>query len=559
MPFAIPWARLTSCLWLLLALTKVCAAATDYSWFSTNHVMEVAVQIAPADWDVLRYQHRESDFFPEENGAPTTNAYTWFPAEVTVDGEVFASSKVRKKGYIGSNDTKRPSLKIQLGHSTSEVKGGASELTLNNNNQDPALIRQYLAYRVFARAGVPAPRCSFARVTVDRTVLGVYTHVESLKKPFLERSFGRDEGQLYEGGRSDFRTGWFQNFEIKFDGGDRSRADLAAATKAIEDQKASLLATLERYLDLNEFLHYWAVESLIGDRDGYAANANNFYVYHNPANGKFEFIPWGKDTVMYPSGGRGLNTVIGVAILPNRVYNSPEGRERYRAALREVLKAAWNEHDLVAETDRLERLLKPVAGASVESFSSALQSLRQFISQRRSQVEPELAGPAPELTAKPMPLAKRRNIGHVEAHFSVKYGSLGFPELDGAGSTATLRAKLYDRELQFGKVGVQAGSMGGLDDDERPGITIRGTPGASGRGVLIYLTIDPESYTPNVTLPVDNTHVSGGLLETDAKGQMRSLGAMLRGSLHLRAAGHDSNAPVEGELIADVFSKMPEP
>ena len=75
---------------------------------------------------------------------------------------------MRKKGYIGSNDTKRPALKLRILW-TKKAKTNLpwSEMTLNNNNQDPALVRQSLAYEVFRRAGVPAPRCSFARVTVN--------------------------------------------------------------------------------------------------------------------------------------------------------------------------------------------------------------------------------------------------------------------------------------------------------------------------------------------------------------------------------------------------------
>src|SRR5205085_990756 len=154
-------------------------------------VLEVQIQLAPADWKVLRYEHRESEFFPEEGNKPATHAYTWFPAIVTVDGHAFTAAKVRKKGYIGSNDTKRPALKVQLETSRAgEPKESTPELTLNNNNQDPALIRQYLAYEVFRRAGVPAPRCSFARVSVNGVNLGVFTHVESIKKPFLKRNFG---------------------------------------------------------------------------------------------------------------------------------------------------------------------------------------------------------------------------------------------------------------------------------------------------------------------------------------------------------------------------------
>src|SRR5207237_1329124 len=127
----------------VIAAIQCCAAAEDF--FDTNRVMAVEIQIAPADWNVLRYQHRESDFFPEESNKAFTNPYTWFPARVIVDGHRFTTAKVRKKGYIGSNDTKRPGLKVQLeGSRPDESKESSLELTLNNNHQDPSLIRQFL-------------------------------------------------------------------------------------------------------------------------------------------------------------------------------------------------------------------------------------------------------------------------------------------------------------------------------------------------------------------------------------------------------------------------------
>jgi hypothetical protein len=87
------WARITvlAAVWLGV---QVVAAAEDF--FDTNKVLEVQIQIAPDDWKVLRYQHRESDLFPEEGVKPATNAYSWFPAKVTVDGRPLSGAKVRK-------------------------------------------------------------------------------------------------------------------------------------------------------------------------------------------------------------------------------------------------------------------------------------------------------------------------------------------------------------------------------------------------------------------------------------------------------------------------------
>ncbi len=211
---------------VLVALLTFSLTLKSADFFDTNKVLDVEIKIATNDWNKLRYEHRESEFFPEADGPPPANVYTWYPADVLINGNEFGKAEVRKKGYIGSNDTKRPALKIRRKETHQDTLTlPALEMTLNNNQQDPAQIRQYLAYEVFRNAGVPAPHCSFARVTVNGVSLGVYTHVEPIGTAFLKRNFGRAEGNLYEGGRSDFRADWFKNFEMKnnFETNNRSR------------------------------------------------------------------------------------------------------------------------------------------------------------------------------------------------------------------------------------------------------------------------------------------------------------------------------------------------
>ena len=85
---------------------------------------------------------------------------------------------------------------------------GLTRFTLNNAKQDPSYVNQCIGYDLFRAAGVPAPRCNFANVTVNGENLGLYVHVESVKKPYLRQYFASDEGNLYEGTLSDFRDGW---------------------------------------------------------------------------------------------------------------------------------------------------------------------------------------------------------------------------------------------------------------------------------------------------------------------------------------------------------------
>ena len=81
---------------------------------------------------------------------------------------------------------------------------GVDNITLNNSVQDPSLIRQCIGYQLFTDAGYPSPQCNFAHVYVNGTDLGIYVHVEPIKRTFLRTHFDEDDGDLYEGTVSDF-------------------------------------------------------------------------------------------------------------------------------------------------------------------------------------------------------------------------------------------------------------------------------------------------------------------------------------------------------------------
>jgi hypothetical protein len=444
---------------------------------------------------------------------------------------------VRKKGYIGSNDIRRPALKVRI-----STKGNERlDLTLNNNRQDPSLVRQYLTYEVFRRAKLPAPRCAFASVTVNGKDLGVYTALEPINAAFLERNFTRADGNLYEGGRSDFRSNWVQNFQVKnkpkAEPSAPLRADLVAATAALEQSRGSALPALNSHFDAEQFFRFWAIESLINANDGYAANMNNFYLYNNPADGKFVFIPWGADSTF--NFGRPLNaaagdprSVIAVGILANRLYNSPDGAGKYRATLRTMLETVWDEKALLKEVQRLEALLSPHSSGS--NFKPYLESVRRFIQSRRSELVPELDGPVPALKSKPLELAKRRIVGRFTGRFSK-----GKAELSGT---------LWDQKRAFRETSYDIQSA-----DEEEGIIMQfvGTT-QNGQQHYIFLAIDPDSIATGKPIAIDNTRIQG-TFGSDG----RYLG-ILRGSLTLSKASK-TGGEMAGEFTVDVFSKRPKP
>ena len=533
--------------------------------FDTNRVTKLELTIPEPHWNKLRYQHREAEFFPEEGKAAPDDPYTWFPAEATIDGTNVGPVEIRKKGYIGSNDIRRPALKLRLSQQSenktaaepNDKNTGPLDLTLNNNRQDPSLIRQFLSYEIFRRAGVPAPRCSFVSLQVNGKPLGIYSCVEPINEVFLKDHFGRSDGNLYEGGRSDFRSNWVQNFVIKNNRKENDRSDLLRAATALEQSKNSVLPALNTHFDAEEFFRFWATESLVNQTDGYAANMNNFYLYHNPSIGKFMFIPWGADSTFY--SGRPINSVrgdprsvIGTGILANRLYHSEEGAAKYRATLKAILKSAWNEELLLREVSRLETLLAPSLGSQVAQFRGNVEEVRRFIKSRRAEFGPELEGPIPALKSKPLELARRRNVGHFTGRFST---TLTADVSRGAANSAELSGTLWDQQLTFRDLALQTyvPPDANADSDDRVVIVVSGSAQPGNKQYVVYLQVDPESYATGKPIPIDHTHVIGWF-----HSQERMIG-MLRGSLLLNKAGKTSGSEIAGEFTIDIFSKLPKP
>ena len=84
--------------------------------FDPTHIVEVRIDLPPADWDTLREQSRDLFDLLGGNclGAPFPSPFTYFTGTVTIDGKRFDSVGVRKKGFLGSLSTEKPSLKLKL-------------------------------------------------------------------------------------------------------------------------------------------------------------------------------------------------------------------------------------------------------------------------------------------------------------------------------------------------------------------------------------------------------------------------------------------------------------
>ncbi|MCK6573467.1 CotH kinase family protein [Myxococcota bacterium] len=468
--------------------------------FDWDHVMTVEVTLPPADWAALRQQGR-TDL--DTRGAdcmdaPFPSPYTWFEGDATLDGRPYARVGVRKKGFFGSLSRSRPSLVLDLDrHVDGQAHETLTRIALNNGKQDPSRLRTCLSYSILADAGVPAPRCHFAHVTVNGEDLGLYAHVESIRKPFLRRHFSDDEGHLYEGALSDFRPGWSGTIEQKTDEDVPHRAPLDAVTAAAAAPDDTLLDALGAVLDLPAFYRFWAAEVMIAHWDGYAGNTNNFWLYEDPAQGgRLVFLPWGPDGALQPprvffEGAIAPASVLATGILARRLYLHPEGRRAYLTTLARMVVDHWSTDALLARLDRLAALVGPrMPPQQRADHTRAVAELRTWVAGQRGRLEAELLrGDVPW----PYPLRPSLcTVPAGELHGASRTTWASWPTDDAFRSgSGRLEGTYRDVPLAVRAVGGAAG----LDEN---GQAIALVPLSMADGALwfVYLAFDREQITP---------------------------------------------------------------
>jgi ankyrin repeat protein/spore coat protein CotH len=395
--------------------------------FPTDRVMDVQISVEDKDWNKIRFQTRNlfEVLQTKRKTEVIPSPYVYVPATVTIDGVEYSEVGIRKKGFIGSQNASRPSLKVKLNFVNKSARvDGLKNLTFNNNNQDITLMSQFMGYALFNAAGSPAPRCSYARISVNGKPIGVYTHVETVRESLLKREFGNSDGTLYEGSVVDFFDGWEGSFELKVGTPEQDLASRKKIIRLIEvlkrpgpvagaDEKTrtrqgqDLQQAIGELVDLDSFYTYWAVESLLGFWDGYTANTNNYFVYDNPATGKFHFMPWGADCMFEKHSKLRVDpaaplTVKTKGLVAHKLYQIPAARERFARTMQGLLETHWKEDALLAETQRIEALCSPLIPAS-QAATVRFENIRDFIGARRGDIEKETANGMPLWAAKPSP------------------------------------------------------------------------------------------------------------------------------------------------------------
>ena len=222
--------------------------------------------------------------------------------------ETIDSVGFRLRGNTSRHSAKK-SFKVSL---NTFIRGqkfhGVEKINLNGEHNDPSMSRALLSWYLFRKAGVPGSRANHVRLYINGEYKGLYINVEHVDEEFTDLRYGSNDGNLFKclwpadltylGESPDsykFDHDGRRAYELK-QNTDDDYSDLASFIDILNNTSTQQLPDdLNRMFNINVFLKYYALEVLTGHWDAYAFNKNNYYLYHNPGTGKFEFIPYDPD------------------------------------------------------------------------------------------------------------------------------------------------------------------------------------------------------------------------------------------------------------------------
>jgi len=332
---------------------------------------------------------------------PRTPVYV--PSTVNFNGKTWWNVGIRYKGNstlsggwrsgVGKLPFRLNFDKFEEEHP--EIEGqhfyGFSKLSLSSNSGDASYIRDHVASDTFLAAGVPAARTGFAAVYVDHgegpEYFGLYTTAEDPQSSLLDSHFGNHDGALYEADGAGARWGTFDeaSFEAQSKAAEQGWESVQAAIAALNADRsdaAAWRAGLEARLDVDGFLQWLAINTVMVNWDSYGAMPHNYYLYADPTDGnRLHWITWDHNLSM--SSGRGLSLTLSEVTntwpLIRYLMDDPVYRPKYEQYARESIQGPLAAATMKERMQQAHELIAPwVAGENAERQGFTYTSAQQF-------------------------------------------------------------------------------------------------------------------------------------------------------------------------------------
>jgi hypothetical protein len=256
-------------------------------FYDINTIQQIEVSFTQSNWDYIMDTIKA--------GSGNYLMAQW----VKINGVQYDSAGVKYKGSSSYDPAfnKNP-VHISLDEFKNQSHQGITSIKLANFYGDPSMIREPLAYSILSHY-MDCSRSNFARLTINGTLIGLYSNDESVNKKFCSTYFYSSGNTFIKG--SPILPGPYSKSNLKYISADSSAYygkyemesgygwnDLAELCDAATNDPYAL----ENMLDIDRALWMLAFNNVLVSLDSYSGwFAQNYYLYKDNT-GHFNPVIW---------------------------------------------------------------------------------------------------------------------------------------------------------------------------------------------------------------------------------------------------------------------------
>lgn len=292
-------------------------------------------------------------------------------------------------------------------------------------------IRQNLAYQIFKAAKVPVVSAENVLLSVNRIFQGLYLKYEDPdNSDWLKETFGDNDGDLYKAAYDlpgevkyfadltylgDEDADYFLHYRKQTNKKGLAEFDYSSIrdftvliNQTPDDEFEQMI--LDNF-DVVSFIKYLVIANYMAHWDSYPYRPKNFFLYDNPADDKWHFIPWDLDATFQESGNRNpIGTTGSIyyyfdSIVPYqnepteplerplvwRIMKIKKFRDKYCYEYKQAIDSYLNSDSLFEMIDSIETTVNNnVTGQDRIKFIADVAATKRFINKRLPNVKAQL-------------------------------------------------------------------------------------------------------------------------------------------------------------------------
>lgn len=217
----------------------------------------------------------------------------YIPATITYLDKTWTDVQLRLRG-----DTSRelPKKSLKLKFEGEAFANGRDVLNFNAEYEDNSYIHSYISSTLFTQTGHPCFQTEYARIYLNGAFLGLYLNVENMDEAFLTSRGLDPNGNLYKATydgaclsvQDNVNTHWEK--KTNESSGREDLQELIQKINTVPDSAYYQFA--HEVFDYDRMVNIIALNLLLANGSTYY---HNYYMYHNPADGKWSMFPWDMD------------------------------------------------------------------------------------------------------------------------------------------------------------------------------------------------------------------------------------------------------------------------